>query len=135
MKMYINQSRDCITAFSVNNLSAVEQIMLKNSIFNSNCSWFKCLIFCKYFYIFNNHNALHSPYPVPPPSRSDYASTFEYAAASQITVTSGCICKIDAGTDGVTGPLNALFTISALSSPLTTTTIFFALIIVPIPIV
>ena len=51
------------------------------------------------------------------------------------SVTSLCICRIEAGTRGVTGPKNASLTISALSSPLTMIRIFFACMIVPIPIV
>ena len=56
------------------------------------------------------------------------------ASSSQITVTCGWNCKILPGTFGVTGPFTTSFRISALFSPFTRSTIFFARIIVPIPI-
>ena len=66
----------------------------------------------------------HSPFQI-----------LERAASSPTRITSLCICRIEAGTSGVTGPKKALRTMSALSSPLTTTRIFLACMIVLIPMV
>ena len=48
------------------------------------------------------------------------------AALSPTRTTLGCIWRMEAGTWGVTGPVKAAFTMSALSSPLTTTRIWRA---------
>ena len=64
----------------------------------------------------------------------DYFSLLN-AASSHTTVTSLWNCRIDAGTWGVTGPVRDFAMISALSAPEATRRIFFAFMIVPIPIV
>ena len=64
---------------------------------------------------------------------SPYSS--EPASASTTTVTLGCSCSTDAGTYGVTGPKNASRTICALSTPLATTRMARAFMMVPMPMV
>ena len=57
----------------------------------------------------------------------------DIAASSATIVTSGCNLKIVPGTFGEICPQIVSFNACALSSPLTTTKIFFARMIVPIP--
>ena len=64
-----------------------------------------------------------------------YKDTLLNAASSATSVTSLCNCNTDAGTCGVIGPKNASRTISALPSPFATIKIFFACIMVLMPIV
>jgi len=55
--------------------------------------------------------------------------SFDNAALSATSVISGCSCRTEAGTSGVTAPANALATIPAFSSPDTTIKIFAACMI------
>ena len=72
----------------------------------------------------------HSPYLI-----LSYLGIFDRAALSPMMTTSLWNWRIDAGTSGVTGPKNAFATMSAFASPFTTRRIFFARMIVPMPIV
>ena len=57
------------------------------------------------------------------------------ASSSPTSVKSGCICRMLAGTSGVTGPKNAFLTISALPAPFATMSTLRACMMVLMPMV
>ena len=57
------------------------------------------------------------------------------ASSSPTRMKSGCICRMLAGTSGVTGPKKAFLTISALPAPLTTISTLRACMMVRMPMV
>ena len=57
------------------------------------------------------------------------------ASSSATRMKSGCICRMLAGTSGVTGPKKAFLTISALPAPLTTISTLRACMMVRMPMV
>ena len=57
------------------------------------------------------------------------------ASASRTMVQSGCICRMEAGTSGVTGPKKARLMISALPAPLATSSTLRACMMVLMPMV
>ena len=57
------------------------------------------------------------------------------ASSSPTSTKSGCICRMLAGTSGVTGPKKAFLTISALAAPLTTSSTLRACMMVRMPMV
>ena len=57
------------------------------------------------------------------------------ASSSPTRMKSGCICRMEAGTSGVTGPKKAFFTMAALSLPLATSSTLRACMMVLMPMV